>query len=211
YVSTCGGASPGGNRAVGRGAGLEPADARRLENRSVFSVLTNVFSVRQARFRYRSDAAAPAASAGAVADGRVVARGARSVRAVGSSCGVRATRSRAARYVLLRVAFRDRGTAGRIADPCARAGALRARGERQPLHRVSRFRAPAGLGRVLSRAPAGTTLPRGHRPDATARPIQSDPGGFAPAGPPRRRSRGPLAPLRSGGRACGAPSPLCGS
>ena len=38
-----------------------------------------------------------------------------------------------------------------------------------------------------------------------------DPGGFAPADPPRLRSRGPVAPLRSGGRACGAPSPLCGS
>src|SRR5919198_2794260 len=40
---------------------------------------------------------------------------------------------------------------------------------------------------------------------------QLDPGGFAPADPPRLRSRGPKAPLRSGGRACGAPSPLCGS
>ena len=33
-----------------------------------------------------------------------------------------------------------------------------------------------------------------------------DPGGFGPADPPRRRSRGPVAPLRSGGRACGAPT-----
>src|SRR5439155_13937549 len=41
--------------------------------------------------------------------------------------------------------------------------------------------------------------------------IETDPGGFAPADPPRLRSRGPGAPLRSGGRACGAPSPLCGS
>jgi GTP-binding protein Era len=32
-----------------------------------------------------------------------------------------------------------------------------------------------------------------------------DPGGFAPADPPRLRSRGPDTPLRSGGRACGAP------
>ena len=32
-----------------------------------------------------------------------------------------------------------------------------------------------------------------------------DPEGFAPADPPRLRSRGPGTPLRSGGRACGAP------
>ncbi len=31
-----------------------------------------------------------------------------------------------------------------------------------------------------------------------------DPGGFAPAAPPRLRSRGPIAPLRSGGRAARA-------
>ena len=42
-------------------------------------------------------------------------------------------------------------------------------------------------------------------------PNQLDPGGFAPTDPPRRRSRGPRAPLRSGGRARGAPGPLCGS
>src|SRR5262245_55173234 len=40
---------------------------------------------------------------------------------------------------------------------------------------------------------------------------QLDPWGFAPADPPRLRSRGPNAPLRSGGRARGAPSTLCGS
>src|SRR5205823_11100583 len=33
-----------------------------------------------------------------------------------------------------------------------------------------------------------------------------DPEGFAPADPPRLRSRGPGTPLRSGGRACGAPA-----
>src|SRR5205814_10482442 len=38
-----------------------------------------------------------------------------------------------------------------------------------------------------------------------------DPGGFAPADPPRLRSRGPAAPLRSGGRPRGALGPLCAS
>src|SRR5437762_13390102 len=59
--------------------------------------------------------------------------------------------------------------------------------------------------------PASTVAADDALPAIDQEPVQLDPGGFAPADPPRLRSRGPVAPLRSGGRACGAPSPLCGS
>jgi AraC-like DNA-binding protein len=46
----------------------------------------------------------------------------------------------------------------------------------------------------------------GRTPRAYREHYRLDPGGSAPVVPPRLRSRGPNAPLRSGGRARGAPS-----
>jgi len=73
---------------------------------------------------------------------------------------------------------------------------------RRPVHRQSRLQSRPRSGVRPVGAPAPRFLNR-------ARHIRS--GGFAPADPPRLRSRRTPAPLRSGGRACGAPSPLCGS
>src|SRR5438552_12471199 len=68
---------------------------------------------------------------------------------------------------------------------------------------------PASWSRTPDLDRDGRTRERVQR--VTTAGFKLDPGRFAPADPPRLRSRGPVAPLRSGGRACGPPSPLCGS
>jgi endonuclease/exonuclease/phosphatase family metal-dependent hydrolase len=87
-------------------------------------------------------------------------------------------------------------------DPGFTSGRPRSRGD----HVLVR---PAGRWRVLEWNVIDETLASDHRPVLVV--LELDPGGFAPADPPRLRSRGPNAPFRSGGRARGAPSPLCGS
>ena len=174
---------PGGRRAAVRGPPATSRSARRARGR------------RRARNRRRRRRARPARR---VQAGRWVLPSGRTPSSVTARV-VTDTAKRARERRELRVPR----------EPTWRRARARAAG---PAHRggeVRWWRHPAdGVHVNLSQLggwSSGTVIP------GVFKAIELNPRGFAWCPPLRRRSRGPRAPLRSGGRARGAPSPLCGS
>src|SRR5207237_10458870 len=156
-----------------RGSGVESADARRLEGRSLPCLFTNVLSLRQARIRNRSYGAAAATAAGTPRDGQLVARGTRRLLVFCSPGRAGAAHSGTPLFGRGRMASADLCAARRVAGARPRPGALRRPVQSQSAGRVSGVRAPTRVGRVLFRAVAGAAFPRSLQSRSVAQPIET--------------------------------------